>query len=124
MFDSFRTIFSDAESNAGTITILTTQMNKFVDLIKLVQWLSGVFEPGAGKTSILSDPVQANALLTRLPEISADLEAFGKSLEGLNTMQSDLNVNDLNNLKTGGNMFELLNKLKSYEKVISKANIA
>ncbi len=99
-------------------------MNKFVDLINLIKWLNGVFEPGVGKTSLLNDPAQANLLLSRLPEITTDLEELGKSLEGLGSMQKELNVNDLNNLKTGGNMFELLNRLKSYDKVITKANTA
>ena len=71
-----------------------------------------------------NDPIEVNKLLLKLPEMSADLATFGKSLEGLNAMQGDLNVNDLNNLKSGENMFELLNKLKSYEGVINKANKA
>lgn len=126
VLNGFTSFFGDAESNAGTVSILTTKMNKFVDLVKLIQWLSSVFEPNSasGATSILNEPAQINALIDDLPVLSADLESFGKSLEGLNTIHNDLNVNDLNNLKTGKDMFQLLNKLKSYEIVIHEANIA
>ena len=55
MLNGFTSFFGDAESNAGTVSILTTKMNKFVDLVKLIQWLSSVFEPNSasGATSIL-----------------------------------------------------------------------
>lgn len=46
------------------------------------------------------------------------------SLQGLDSMQKNLNIDDLQNLNSGSNMFEMLNKLKSYEKVIRTADIA
>ena len=39
-------------------------------------------------------------------------------------MKQTLDISDINKLKTGDNMFELLNTLKSYEPVIRKANVA
>lgn len=40
--DNLRVLFDSAASNADTITILSSQMNKFVDLVKLLSWINSI----------------------------------------------------------------------------------
>ena len=47
--DNFRNIFDSVAANADSITILTTQTNKILDLVKLLSWLGDLF----GTSSLL-----------------------------------------------------------------------
>lgn len=124
VLEQFRNIFTSVEENADTVTLLSSGMNKFVDLIKLFGWFGNFFQPTDGKPSLISDTSAVKDLLDRLPELSDDLAKFGLSLQGLDKMQANLDVSDLDKLKTGDNMFELLDTLKTYEPVITVANVA
>ena len=124
VIEAFRNVFISVESNVDTITILTTQMNKFVDLIKLFSWTSNFFEASGGQSGLLSSQEDINKLLASLPALLADVTVLGESLRGLEKIQQSLNVNDLNRLQNGQNMFELLGTLKSYDSIITEANAA
>lgn len=124
VLEQFRNIFTSVEENADTVTILSSGMNKFVDLIKLFGWFGNFFQPTDGQPSLISDTGAVKGLLDQLPELSDDLAKFGLSLQGLDKMQENLDVSDIDKLKTGDNMFELLDTLKTYEPVISVANVA
>ncbi len=122
IIEQFRNIFSSVEENAETVGILSSGMNKFGDLIKLFNWFSKFFQPTNGQASLVSDPELMKKLLDDLPQLSDDLAKFGLSLQGLDQMQAKLDISDLERLKTGNSMFELLDTLKTYEPVITVAN--
>ena len=57
-----------------------------------------------------------------MPELASDLTNITQSLQGMEAIQGSLSFNDFNSLQSGKNMFELLNTLKSFDKIISTAN--
>ncbi len=44
IIDNLRTLLDSAASNADTITLLSSQMNKFIDLVKLLTWINSLAE--------------------------------------------------------------------------------
>ena len=42
IIDNIHGLFDSAATNAGTITAFSTQMNKFIDLVKLLSWINSL----------------------------------------------------------------------------------
>ena len=51
IIDNLKNLFDSAASNADAIAILSTQMNRFVDLVKLFSWLNKLLQPVGGGSS-------------------------------------------------------------------------
>jgi hypothetical protein len=101
-------------------------MDKLFDILKLLSWFSNILEarsPGSNQ-GLLDEPSQISKLIETLPILASDLNNISQSLQGLEVIQSSLNLNDLNDLKNGKNIFQLLNTLKAFAPIISKANEA
>lgn len=58
--DNLRSIFDIASNNADIIKILTTQMNKLVDLVKLFSWINNLFQTSSSG----SNPFGSNLLVS------------------------------------------------------------
>ena len=52
IIDNLRTLFDSAANNADTITLLSSQMNKFVDLVKLLSWINSIADTSNNNSGI------------------------------------------------------------------------
>ena len=54
IIDNLRTLLDSAASNADTITLLSSQMNKFIDLVKLLTWINSLAEQSTSGSLLVS----------------------------------------------------------------------
>lgn len=52
IIDNLRILFDSAANNADTITLLSSQMNKFVDLVKLLSWINSIADTSNNNSGI------------------------------------------------------------------------